>query len=215
MSTPEICAAVAGIGAEEFNKIALGVAAIVALFLGPFMQWLIARRQFAIQSSIAERQATTLADITARQLETQQQIARRQIADSIATKRQAWIDELRRDTAEYLKLAGAVWSLRRPNVLGSPDEQKKREAEIVETTRREGELGIRIQLRLNPTEQEHKDLVKLFAELKDACAKPKADASDNEQAEDMKNFGRKRYDVVDQVQKILKSEWERVKRGEL
>lgn len=226
MASPEVCSLLASATPDAFNKITLGVVAIVALFLGPFMQWVIAKRQTAVQAQLAERQVATQAEIAARQLlaqeqlakrqvETQEQIARRQIADSIATKRQAWIDDLRQDAAEYFKLVEHRWALKRPNDKGTPDDQKQRERDVVECTRRASELGIRITLRLNPTEAKHNELRSLFGQLYAACGDPPPDASDAEQAADLKNFGDRRSAVVVQLQVILKEEWERVKRGEI
>ena len=226
MTSPQVCSLLTSITADEFNKIALGIVAIVALFLSPLMQWAIARRQTAVQSEIADRQVKIQADIAARQLEaqeqlakrqleTQEQIARRQIADSIATKRQTWIDELRKDAAEYFKLLEHRWALKRPNDVGSLEDRKKRELDVVETTRRASELGIRITLRLNPTEEKHDKLRSLFRDLYAACGDPPPNASDAEQEADLKNFGEKRSSAVAQLQLILKEEWERVKRGEI
>ena len=87
---------------DDFNKVVLALVALIALFLGPLMQWRIARRQIQIQAEIANRQ-----------IETQSRIATRQIADNISSKRQNWIDELRKDAAEFLTVVGRIQELKR------------------------------------------------------------------------------------------------------
>lgn len=95
----------AGLSVDDFNKVVLAVVALVALFLGPWMQWRIAKRQVQMQSETAKLQ-----------IETQSRIATRQIADNISTKRQNWIDELRKDAAEFLTVVGRIQELKRPRV---------------------------------------------------------------------------------------------------
>jgi type II secretory pathway pseudopilin PulG len=93
------------ISVDDFYKVALAVVALIALFLGPWMQWRIAKKQVEMQ-----------ADIAGRQIETQSRIATRQIADNISSKRQNWIDELRKDAAEFLTVVGRIQELKRPRV---------------------------------------------------------------------------------------------------
>ena len=138
---------------DDFSKVVLALVALVALFLGPWMQWLIAKRQVRMQSEITERQ-----------LETQSRIATRQIADNISTKRQFWIDELRKDAAEFLTVMGRIQELKRPRVVHivamtelAEDFKERLVAEM-----RAKELGTRIALRLNPNEAEHNRLVELI-----------------------------------------------------
>src|SRR4051812_33377311 len=95
----------ASLTVDDFNKAVLAVVALVALFLGPWMQWRIAKRQVQMQTEIANLQ-----------VETQSRIATRQIADNVSTKRQNWIDELRKDAAEFLTVAGRIQELKRPRV---------------------------------------------------------------------------------------------------
>src|SRR5258705_315405 len=95
----------AALTVDDFNKVVLAVVALVALFLGPWMQWRIAKRQVQMQSETAKLQ-----------IETQSRIATRQIADNISTKRQNWIDELRKDAAEFLTVVGRIQELKRPRV---------------------------------------------------------------------------------------------------
>src|SRR5262245_619724 len=74
--------------------------------------------------------------------ETQWKIAQRQSADHIASKRQVWIDELRKDFAKLLQLIGKAESLKRPNPLLT-DDYKKLYIEFTNTTDQISELSIR------------------------------------------------------------------------
>jgi hypothetical protein len=191
---------------DDFNKLVLALVALVALFLGPWMQWRIAKRQVQMQ-----------ADIATLQINTQSRIATRQIADNISTKRQSWIDELRKDAAEFLTVVGRIQELKRPRV-----EQLTAMAEIHEDFKerlasemRAKELGTRIRLRLNPNEAEHNRLVELIAEMasKGYDLNRKYTAAD--EAEAARIFNEASNAVVAHLQKILKHEWERVKKGDL
>jgi hypothetical protein len=77
------------------------------------------------------------------------------------------------------------------------------------------ELGTRIRLRLNPNEAEHNRLVELIAEMasKGYDLNRKYTAAD--EAEAARIFNEASNAVVAHLQKILKHEWERVKKGDL
>ena len=47
---------VSGVTVDDFNKLVLAIVALIALFLGPLMQWRIAKKQVQMQADIAERQ---------------------------------------------------------------------------------------------------------------------------------------------------------------
>ena len=189
---------------DDFNKIVLALVAIVALVLGPLMQWLIARSQVRVQAEIAKRQ-----------IETQHQIAKRQVADSIATRRQVWIDELRQDASEFLTLFARLEDLRRPGPNLSVDDQKKNFEDLLAASSRSTELGIRIRLRLNPKEGDHNELVRLLGVLSDACANPLPHETDEMRKAAKQVFAKARDNVISHLQTILKHEWERVKRGDV
>ena len=190
---------------DAFNKIVLAVVALVALFLGPFMQFKIAKRQVMMQEEIAKRQT-----------ETQQQIATRQIADSISSMRQAWIDELRKDASEYLALLDRIKELKR-SVPGLCEEDQKRNFdEDASAIARARELGIRINLRLNPLEEEHNKLVRLLNALAShADTNPPITEKDEQSRSALNAYTKARSNVVSHLQTILKHEWERVKRGDV
>ena len=61
--------------ADEFNKVVLGVVALVSLVVSPIIQWRIARKHTLLQEQIAGRQT-----------ELQAQIAARQAADNVSGK---------------------------------------------------------------------------------------------------------------------------------
>ncbi|MBR8282530.1 hypothetical protein [Burkholderia vietnamiensis] len=181
------------ITADQFNKIVLAVVAIVSLIVSPWLQWCIARRQAQLQAKIAHRQA----------------------ADNISAKRQVWIDELRKEVAEYLTLFARLEDLRRPAPGLADEDQKLNFDEAAEASKRATELGIRIKLRLNPNEGEHKEFVRLLGVLSDACADPPPGETVEQMREARLRFNRARDDVIAHLQTILKHEWERVKKGDI
>lgn len=189
---------------DDLNKIVLAIVALIALFLGPFMQFMIAKRQVAMQEEISKRQT-----------ETQQQIAKRQIADSISSRRQVWIDELRKDASEYLTLIARLQELKRPTPELSVEDQKLNFDEIASSNARAHELAVRIKLRLNPKEEEHNKLVRLLEDLSSACVDPPPDETAEQMQLANNKFINARHNVISHLQTILKHEWERVKRGDL
>lgn len=188
----------------EISQMITALVALVAVFLGPFMQHKIAKRQVQMQAEIADRQS-----------ETQRQIATRQIADSIASRRQTWIDELRSEAAEFLTLFTRLEELRRPSHGLSEDDQRKNFEDMAVANSRASELGIRIKLRLNPKEKKHIDLTDLLRVLSDLCLDPPLNETQEQRKAAEKAFRTARDNVIIQFQSILKHEWERVKRGEI
>lgn len=197
---------VSGMTVDDFNKLVLAVVALVALFLGPWMQWRIAKRQVQMQ-----------ADVTKQQIETQSRIATRQIADNISTKRQSWIDELRKDAAEFLTVVGRIQELKRPRVqqLIAMTEIHEDFKERLATEMRAKELGTRIKLRLNPNEAEHNRLVQLIAEMASKGYDLNRKYSASDEAEAATVFNEASNAVLAHLQAILKHEWERVKKGDV
>jgi hypothetical protein len=199
-----ICSYSANFTPDDFNKIIVAIVALIAVFLGPFIQFKIAKRQVAMQEEIAKRQT-----------ETQQQIAKRQIADSISLRRQVWIDELRKDASEYLTHIARIEDLKRPDTNLSEEDQKKNFEERAAASARGHELGIRIKLRLNPLEDEHNELVRLLEVLSNVCKDPPPNETKEQIALAQTAFRKARGDVISHIQTILKLEWEKVKRGEV
>lgn len=198
--------AVSHMTVDDFNKLVLAMVALVALFLGPWMQWLIARRQVQMQAEIARLQ-----------VETQSRIATRQIADNISSKRQNWIDELRKDAAEFLTVVGRIQELKRPRV-----EQMVAKTEIAEDFKerlaaemRAKELDTRIRLRLNPNEVEHNRLVQLIGKMASTGYQLNRRYSVDDEDKIALAFNEANNAVAEHLQTILKHEWERVKKGDV
>lgn len=197
---------VASMHVDDFMKLILALVALVALFLGPWMQWRIAKRQVQMQADVAKLQ-----------IDTQSRIATRQIADNISSKRQNWIDELRKDAAEFLTVVGRIQELKRPRV-----EQLTAIAEIAEDFKerlmaemRAKELGTRIKLRLNPNEAEHNRLVELISEMSSKGFVLNRSYAHTEEAQTALAFNEASNAVIGHLQTILKHEWERVKKGDV
>ncbi|MEJ1962240.1 MAG: hypothetical protein WDO56_12115 [Gammaproteobacteria bacterium] len=191
---------------DDFNKAVLAMVALVALFLGPWMQWRIARKQVQMQAEIARLQ-----------VETQSRIATRQIADNISSKRQNWIDELRKDAAEFLTVAGRIQELKRPRVkrIIAMTEVADDFGERLTAEMRAKELGTRIMLRLNPNEAEHNRLVQLIGEMASKGYQFDRQYSPADEQQVAQAFNDASQAVIEHLQAILKQEWERVKRGDV
>lgn len=190
--------------ADDFNKVVLGIVALVGLVVSPVLQWLIAKRQATLQEQIS-----------ARQVELQEQIAKRQAADNISAKRQVWIDELRKEVAEFLTLVARLEELRRPAPNLPLQDEKRNFEDIAEANKRGTELGIRIKLRLNPKEDEHNEFVRLLGALAAVCKDPPENETEEQRHEAQRQFGVARDAVIEHLQTILKHEWERVKKGDI
>lgn len=141
-------------------------------------------------------------------------IAERQInASNVSSKRQVWIDELRRDVAEALTLISRIQELMRPSPELNRDEHldvfdRRMEAELRAT-----ELLIRIKLRLNPNERVHKDLEEALRKLRNASPDPALGETDEDRRALQRHFVSARDEVLTITQQILKSEWNRVRMG--
>jgi hypothetical protein len=142
-------------------------------------------------------------------------IANRQItASNVSSKRQVWIDELRKDVAEALALLSRIEELKRPSHDLNREEQLDVFDRRMESELRAIELLMRIKLRLNPNEQDHNDLLTAFQELFCAAPDPQSGETDEARQRLQAEFGARRENVLKITQKILKSEWNRVRRGE-
>ena len=128
--------------------------------------------------------------------------------------RQAWIDALREDLASFLSSARAfarAMDARKVHGSETTDPAKK-----LFTLEKLGEIRLaaaetfyRIKLRLNPDEEEHKELLRLLGQaIADQNAVLQSDGADKRDV----------LAAVDRAaefaQPILKAEWNRVKRGE-
>ncbi|MGN6526937.1 MAG: hypothetical protein ACTHL8_11140 [Burkholderiaceae bacterium] len=177
---------------DDFYKIAVGCVAIVGAITGPVVARVVLHRQTHTQRTIADRAAI----------------------DNVSTKRQAWIDALRSDTADYL--AQTKLFLRQIDRIRSDSTDEyvwRARLEASDTTEASiTALRHRIQLRLNPTEQRHRDfaaLIDKLAGLRDSLAviQPLNEAELNAE------FGETVTAIIATMQSILKEEWNRVRSG--
>lgn len=142
-------------------------------------------------------------------------VAKRQIdASNVSSKRQVWIDELRSDVAKALAQISRIQELKRPNPNLSREDAVKVFEEQAAAHLLAIELLMRIKLRLNPNEREHNDLVAAFQALSDASPDPNPGETIEDQKQIQKRFFAARDQVLVITQKILKNEWNRVRRGE-
>lgn len=180
MTVEECTALVKSLNSSDWTKYVIALTALIAVIVGPLLQWAIARRQ---------------------------------AADNISAKRQNWIDELRKDAAEHLTLVAHLQDMRRPAPGLSHDQQIVLFDEKAAANAKATELALRIRLRLNPNEDDHNELNRLFGELARASPDPKPNETPDDIARERTAFLAARDNVVKQLQTILKKEWERVKSG--
>jgi hypothetical protein len=190
--------------AKEYSSFLPTLIALLAVFFGPLMAYRLGMRQLKLQAQIAVKQ-----------VETQAAIAKRQIGDSVSAKRQNWIDELRKDMAEFLTTNARLNELARPGVNLCEQEQRKHFEERAANSFRSHELAVRIRLRLNPEEEKHNKLVDLLRKLADVSKDPTPNETDDQKKEAIKAFHEARDQVISHMQILLKHEWERVKKGDV
>lgn len=128
--------------------------------------------------------------------------------------RQAWIDSLREELAGFLAAARAfARAVEIFNTYGPEYKEKTQlrisEEKIGDLRYQAAETLSKIQLRLNPAEPEHKELLRLLRRAVDeqnTMLKEKSSIEATLKAIEL---------AADYAQPILKKEWERVKAGEL
>lgn len=231
---------------DTINKVWLPIAAltisaltftvsVIALVVNRRTQRAVAQLQTTTQLQIADLQRATQERVASESLEHQRQALRQQLAaqelasrrianNNIATKRQTWIDEIRKDMASYL----AIWTdlasrwnafLRRHPSIDNYDAEQKADfqkelqsilGEIALSRRQVDEFHARIVLRLNPAKAEHVELERLMIQLRDNfyLAEPMAPETFEKQSIE---FGKTRVQIIRVQRSILKIEWERVK----
>ena len=158
-------------------EILLAVTALVAVVLSPAITFIVTRYTVKNQLDIAKRQIHS---------------------QTVSASRQAWIDALRNDVAEYMSL------ITRASV--RPSELPGMLPEIVM-------LQMRVQLRLNRSEKLHSDLANRMAGAASGIRKYSADDS-----EAMAQSVKRLTDDIAVIEKltssIVKQEWDRIKEGE-
>lgn len=143
----------------------------------------------------------------------QWKISRRQAVDNISAKRQVWIDELRSDFSKYIQLMAHLEDLRRPNTNISIEDQRANFDDMAISNNLAYELAIRIKLRLNPNEESHLVLMECIGLLMRICKDPPINETHEQRLISQNEFNFARDNCISQMQKILKGEWERIKRG--
>ena len=142
-------------------------------------------------------------------------IANKQIkATNISSKRQVWIDELRTDIAKFLQYTARIEELKRSNLELTYEDRKAVFDERAESEFRAGELAARIRLRLNPNEDAHQELYRALAALAETSAGFEGDETADQRQIQIHEFNKARDRVITLTQRILKSEWNRVRKGE-
>lgn len=128
-------------------------------------------------------------------------IAKRQIsASTVTTSRKQWINALRDAIADFSAKASMIYCLARNQY--ADDRSIPRIEEMVE-------LNYKIELLINPSEEDHARLAQVVTDIASSLKLAKVKKLDIDTTLD-----EKQAEVVSLSQKILKREWERVKRGE-
>ena|ERR1700733_3695607 len=186
--------------AREWLPLAIALAAVI---VAPFVQWIIAKRQFVEERLRLSEQFEQQRKSLDSQLQSQRDLTEKQIFASVrSTNRQAWINALRDDVAEFLSLASQSFLMlqkRRDRLSGLISDFEDDPERIA----RMAMLLARIALRLNPNKPDHSLLNTALDEL-------------NLYSNDLnvRTFLPRRANIISACQNILKTEWERVKRGE-
>ncbi|MEO9385200.1 hypothetical protein [Chromobacterium phragmitis] len=207
---------------EFINKVWIaGSAVVVSLFaalVGAGTQIIVARWQRRTQLNLASQQARHQKQALEDQLAMQELSSRRSAIANIAAKRQVWIDELRKDMAAYLSTWqeisyrwDAIVSTPRENPI-SDEELIKFKEPIAEMRREAHEIQLRIQLRLNMTEEKHKDLLGLMHNLENLTILYQRTVSNTSPQAIQSAFQDLVGKIVLKLQEILKEEWDRIKK---
>jgi hypothetical protein len=176
---------------DDYNKIVLASVALVSTVSGPLVGWYIANHQTKTQADIAKRTAI----------------------DNISEKRQVWIDGVRSDAAEFLAHTAMLATLRNYFLLAESAERKQElEARMLTAFEKVEICGSRVELRLNPSEASHRELIAVARAL-DLTAKRFIEESVPETPGLFDTYEAQRADVIARVQEILRVEWTRIKEG--
>ena len=160
--------------------------AFAAVIVGPFLQ-----------SRSAKKDREAHEKVLKLELAAQRETTEKQIFASVrSSNRQAWIDALREDVASYLNLSQRMAWLRANGMQAQPDN------ELEKLMFEAGKIFSAIELRLNPNEELHIELMDRLTNLSQTIQGVPTE------------YGHLRANVVEQAQAIFKFEWNRVKLGE-
>jgi hypothetical protein len=153
------------------------IIAAFAVIVGPFVSYKVAKNQQDNSIKLANKQV-------------------------IAPMRQVWINNLRDEVSEFLSLS--LWfyvsEMHDYNVNSEIDEETERDNQSSKTDRKLSFLQTKIELMLNPVEDDHKVLIRHLSKCKETAF------------QDKKNEFEKSYKAASaKCSEILKREWERVK----
>jgi hypothetical protein len=130
----------------EINALASILTALAALIVAPIVGHIASKRQRQTSLQVVERQISASARVASEQIEASLKIAQTQIeATSISTKRQEWINTLRNELTTILALVSEIG--------GSPQEFPRIHSKFITAFSK-------IQLLLNPLENDHSALTK-------------------------------------------------------
>ncbi len=154
------------------------IIAAFAVIVGPFVSYKVAKSQQDNSIKLANKQV-------------------------IAPMRQQWINNLREQTSEFLSLS--LWfyvsEMHDDNINHeAKDEEIERDNQNLKTDRKLSFLLMKIELMLNPLEEDHTALVGHLSKCKDTAFHDKKS-----------EFSIHHKAATAQCSKILKREWERVK----
>lgn len=164
------------------------------------------------QLKVAKTQNETQIEIAKEQFKTQREIAERQFRIEVLSRnRQEWINKLREEIAQFQTALGNQYLL-----ISNPQDHKH--LDINERLVHFQKIDIpyqRLGLLLNPNEQLHANLDNATRQAMDCLIKFAKGALNENERETIKGT---LYAIMDDISKhaslVLKSEWERVKRGE-
>lgn len=208
---------------EFINKVWIAgstlVVSLISTIVSAITQISISRWQRRTQEKLASQQSEQQKRALEDQLAIQELASRRTASANIAAKRQIWIDELRKDMAAYLSIWQDI-SFRWDAMVSKPrselvsDDELKEFSQPIATMRRDAhEIQLRIELRLNMTEEKHQDIQKMMQSLEQLTILYQRDkfsfiSPKKIQAE----FEKVISNIVIKLQEILKEEWDRIKK---
>lgn len=210
--------AIATANADIINKVGIAGSAVLTTLIAVIVGAL-------VQLYIAHRTRQSQAEMIKEQLAIQEVVSRRAAAATIASKRQAWIDELRSDIASFIthsREAHSEWlnfETKYPSVLDNLAAPLSAEvykaasdaaSKVGESNMKALEVQIRMEIKLNPDEPRHKDfirhtrLISNYANSRDEnIGKPTRPRADK-----MAELIR---DAIPLARQLIKVEWEQLK----
>lgn len=211
--------------ADSFNKVwgvlIAAFAAIVAAAVGSLATAMVqlfgAYQQRKHERKVADEESVEIARLAENKLAMADATSQRKASAKVAQMRQVWINELRTDTASYLALWQDI-AYRWAGIIADPNQRafssvtaESLNAPIAKMRLEAHELQLRIKMRLNSSEQTHKELRLLMEELERVVGRFRRDMSGKSGDVLLGETSRAIQTIVDKQQEILKNEWNVVK----